>query len=558
MNDHVEEEQEQAFPHSFEVDAMHDSFESDNDYVGEELTHIDFGGLDDEESIANDQVGTVRKERQKKKAALPPAMVRAEHKVKKKAAPAAKAKQQDGLKSRPKRALSAYNLFFQHERKQMFKVGFSDMAKQIGSKWKVISPEDRAHFEALAARDKWRYNTEMGVWTLARQAEKARTMAAQGATAASNAAAEAAATGAAEAAANEPRGRIEGMTTPFQGNTGNYKGDEDGIHYDAEDDFSPMDHLSPTSVTSLSCTAQQQHRPHQHQQHHQEEQEYANKGASVLAFDDDTYETNMIVGNNSNSNSNSNNHRNNMSRHVHFSPTYKRDSNGGGQHNACSGILEALSPPMDAPSSYPFYTVMATTATTTSTSGPPTSSGYTFHQHQSQHQHPNDPPPNYAAYNMLIMNMQQQQQQHQQQSLRRSYSMPSCAATNNIIFSNDMNNQSTNMNNHGFLTNSVSNNSFNFNNNNSLSNTSYQNNDMNNHTSNIRSNMFFPAQPLRSQSARLSRAVSASSNNSIGLGSSSHSNSGGDSSNMREQHDGFVNRMDNDSVDYLVNTFCPP
>jgi hypothetical protein len=136
------------------------------------------------------------------------------------------------------------------------------------------------------------------------------------------------------------------------------------------------------------------------------------------------------------------------------------------------------------------------------------------------------------------------------------------------MFNNDMNNQSTNMNNHGFMTNSLNNNnSFNFiNESNSLSNASYQhasyqepsyqNNDINNHTSTIGNNMFLSAPPRRSQSAGLPRAVSAGRNNSISLGNSSHSRSGG--SNSREQYDRLLNRMDNDSVDYLVNTFCRP
>ena len=52
------------------------------------------------------------------------------------------------------------------------KVGFSDMARRIGAKWKAISAEDKAHFEALAAKDRWRYNVEMGEWAKRKMARK--------------------------------------------------------------------------------------------------------------------------------------------------------------------------------------------------------------------------------------------------------------------------------------------------------------------------------------------------------------------------------------------------
>ena len=82
----------------------------------------------------------------------------------------------DLLKSRPKRSLSAYNLFFKHERQKLLDersavaaaaaagkngtskptagVGFAELAQTIGAKWKKISAEDKAHFEGLAAKDK--------------------------------------------------------------------------------------------------------------------------------------------------------------------------------------------------------------------------------------------------------------------------------------------------------------------------------------------------------------------------------------------------------------------
>jgi hypothetical protein len=121
MKDH--EEEQQAFPNTFPVGSFHESFDGDI----EELIDVD-ADAGFEEPVANgtvDTVNTTLQTKQKKKA-RPSSL---EHKVKKKAihSPTAKAKH-DAVKNRPKRALSAYNLFFQTERKRMIKVGFSDMA----------------------------------------------------------------------------------------------------------------------------------------------------------------------------------------------------------------------------------------------------------------------------------------------------------------------------------------------------------------------------------------------------------------------------------------------
>jgi hypothetical protein len=120
-------EEEQEFFDPFAVGSFHDSFDSDT----EELNDFDADATGFEEPMASDTVDTVntvstKRKKKRKKKASPPSL---ERKVKKKAihSSAANAKK-DSIRSRPKRALSAYNLFFQHERKQMIKVGFSDMA----------------------------------------------------------------------------------------------------------------------------------------------------------------------------------------------------------------------------------------------------------------------------------------------------------------------------------------------------------------------------------------------------------------------------------------------
>lgn len=89
-------------------------------------------------------------------------------------------------KDKPSRPLSAYNFFFQSERSQMLgddapsqelenlkkrvhckthgKIGFAEMAKAVGAKWKALEPEKRKEFEDLARKEKERYARELAVW----------------------------------------------------------------------------------------------------------------------------------------------------------------------------------------------------------------------------------------------------------------------------------------------------------------------------------------------------------------------------------------------------------
>jgi len=83
-------------------------------------------------------------------------------------------------KPRPTRPLSAYNLFFQAERKNMLeelpvrargkprhshgKIGFADLARKIAAKWKALTKEEREPFDEQAAVEKKRYAKEMKVW----------------------------------------------------------------------------------------------------------------------------------------------------------------------------------------------------------------------------------------------------------------------------------------------------------------------------------------------------------------------------------------------------------
>jgi hypothetical protein len=92
-------------------------------------------------------------------------------------------------KDKPKRPLSAYNLFFQAERATMLgnaaavadnekkkpnkkrvhrkshgKIGFAEMARIIGGRWKAARDEDKKQFEARADIERKRYEVELETW----------------------------------------------------------------------------------------------------------------------------------------------------------------------------------------------------------------------------------------------------------------------------------------------------------------------------------------------------------------------------------------------------------
>jgi hypothetical protein len=89
-------------------------------------------------------------------------------------------------RDKPNRPLSAYNLFFQKERARMLgddaekhdidkgkkrvhrkthgKIGFAEMARIIGAKWKTLGKEEKSEFEEIASKEKKRYGEELAVW----------------------------------------------------------------------------------------------------------------------------------------------------------------------------------------------------------------------------------------------------------------------------------------------------------------------------------------------------------------------------------------------------------
>ncbi|KAL3919218.1 MAG: hypothetical protein SGILL_003866 [Bacillariaceae sp.] len=87
---------------------------------------------------------------------------------------------------KPNRPLSAYNLFFAHQRAELLgdaaptpeqealkkrihckthgKIGFGDMARTIGARWKAIDPDQKKVFEDMALKEKERYQKELAAW----------------------------------------------------------------------------------------------------------------------------------------------------------------------------------------------------------------------------------------------------------------------------------------------------------------------------------------------------------------------------------------------------------
>ena len=75
----------------------------------------------------------------------------------------------------PKRAQTAF-FYFMNEMRPKIKeenpdISFVDIGKASGEKWKVISAEEKAKYEAMANKDKDRYNQEMKAYAAKKKAD---------------------------------------------------------------------------------------------------------------------------------------------------------------------------------------------------------------------------------------------------------------------------------------------------------------------------------------------------------------------------------------------------
>ncbi|KAL7562598.1 hypothetical protein ACA910_002707 [Epithemia clementina (nom. ined.)] len=87
------------------------------------------------------------------------------------------------LLEKPKRPLSAYNLFFQAHRRKLLaerpvrpegipirrggghgKVGFAELAKTVAAKWKAIDPGTKKYYDQMAQQEKIRYKERVAKW----------------------------------------------------------------------------------------------------------------------------------------------------------------------------------------------------------------------------------------------------------------------------------------------------------------------------------------------------------------------------------------------------------
>jgi hypothetical protein len=88
--------------------------------------------------------------------------------VKKGKSPVGKKRKRQNYKRKnyPKKALTAYNIFFKETREKILtehgKTNFQEMVRKIAALWKEITPEDKLRFDAIASRDLARYKEEVG------------------------------------------------------------------------------------------------------------------------------------------------------------------------------------------------------------------------------------------------------------------------------------------------------------------------------------------------------------------------------------------------------------
>lgn len=88
----------------------------------------------------------------------------------KKGRPSVRKKRSYRRKNFPKKALTAYNIFFRETREKILtehgKTNFQEMVRKIAALWKEVTPEDKLRFDAIATRDLARYKEEVSEYEL--------------------------------------------------------------------------------------------------------------------------------------------------------------------------------------------------------------------------------------------------------------------------------------------------------------------------------------------------------------------------------------------------------
>ena len=78
----------------------------------------------------------------------------------------------------PKGKLSAYMYYVQEMRSQLQKenpeMSFGDLGKELGKRWKVISEEEKAKFQAMAKKDAKRHELETAAYESKKKGDKAK------------------------------------------------------------------------------------------------------------------------------------------------------------------------------------------------------------------------------------------------------------------------------------------------------------------------------------------------------------------------------------------------
>ena len=108
-----------------------------------------------------------------------------------KKSPAKKQLRSEAERTKPKRILNAYNFFFQYHRQAILaslpereegarpstshgKIDFATLAREISTRWKNATDQEKIYFQSLSLVDKERYKNEMEKWKQEEETRKGK------------------------------------------------------------------------------------------------------------------------------------------------------------------------------------------------------------------------------------------------------------------------------------------------------------------------------------------------------------------------------------------------